>query len=136
MRAAQEVDQHLDASLRAHHGISLRGFEVLLHLVAFTSDGSANVTQLVAQLPLSQSRTSRLLVELEREGLVARARDEGDRRAVRVAVTAAGRDRFAAAQERHLDDLDRRLFSRLSWEETVTLADLTARLLADPSPPT
>lgn len=132
LRAGQEVDAALDAGLQAAHGVSLRGFEVLLHLVAFLG-GSARIGSLVDRLPLSQSRTSRLVVDLERAGLVARSPDDDDGRAVRVTVTDAGRRLFQAAQETHLADLERRMFGRLSWDQVVSLGEITTALLREPT---
>lgn len=131
VRAGTVVARDLSATLEAHHGLSLHAFEVLLHLAVFSPDGTLRLGQLVAQAPLSQSRVSRLVAQLDAEGLVTRTSAPDDARGVDVAITEAGRERFRQAQDTHLADLDGRLFSRLTWEETARLAAITAKLLAE-----
>lgn len=132
LRAAEHLERRLDAELRAGHGIGLRDFEVLLHLGAFSPDGRLPMTQLIHQAPLSQSRMSRLVAELEREGLVSREADEHDSRAVKVAITEQGLAMLRDAQETHYGGLERHLFSRLTATEISQLAKVTKKLLADP----
>lgn len=130
VRAGESLDRGLDAELRAAHGLSLRGFEVLLHLAAFSGSGSQRMTQLTAQAPLSQSRVSRLVAELEARGWVTRSAAESDHRGVMVSITERGLDKLRAAQDTHLAGLHERLFAHLSWSETVTLARLTTTIVA------
>lgn len=130
VRAGDALDRGLDADLRAAHGLSLRGFEALLHLAAFSPSGSLRMTQLTAQAPLSQSRVSRLIAELEARGLVSRSAFEGDNRGVLVAITEKGLDTLRQAQHTHYTGLRDRLFVHLSWADITTLAKLTATILA------
>lgn len=129
LRAADHLERTLDGELRSRHGIGLHGFEVLLHLGVFSAEGELPMAQLTRQAPLSQSRVSRLVAELEGRGLVARTADERDTRAVRVAITEAGLGLLREAQETHYDGLERHLFSRLSRRELSQLATLTEKLL-------
>jgi DNA-binding MarR family transcriptional regulator len=131
VRAAEHLERTLDAELRRSHGIGLRGFEVLLHLGAFSRDGRLPMTQLTRQAPLSQSRMSRLVTELEREGLVSREADEQDTRAVRVVITELGLAMLREAQETHYGGLERNLYSRLTRAEITQLAKVTKKLLDD-----
>lgn len=132
VKAAERLERTLDAELRRGHGIGLRGFEVLLHLGVFSPDGRLPMTQLTRQAPLSQSRMSRLIAELERQGLVSREADEHDTRAVRVALTEEGLAMLRDAQETHYGGLERHLFSRLTRAEITQLAKVTKKLLDDP----
>lgn len=132
VRAGEHLERTLDAELRRGHGIGLRAFEVLLHLGAFSRDGQLPMTQLIRQAPLSQSRMSRLVAELEREGLVGREADEHDTRAVKVAITERGLATLRDAQETHYDGLERHLFSRLTPAEITQLVKVTKKLLDDP----
>lgn len=133
VRAGAAVARDVDATLQARHHISLHAFEVLLHLAVFSPDRRLRLTQLIEQAPLSQSRVSRLVGDLEARGLVRRATSAEDRRGIEVRLTDAGLAVFRDAQESHLHDLDMRLFSRLSWEEVTSLAEITAKLLGEPS---
>jgi len=129
VRAGEELDRALDADLREAHGIGLRGYEVLLHLAAFAPDGRLSLSALTRQTPLSQSRVSRLVGELEARGLIRRTGDARDARAVVVSLTDVGLRVLKQAQETHHRGLERRLFSRLSHDEIVQLGKLTSRLL-------
>lgn len=131
IRAGEELDRRLDEELEQRHGLGLRAFEVLLFLAEFSSDGSKRMAELTTQAPLSQSRMSRLVADLERRGWVQRSRAEDDGRGVQVTITAAGRRKFEAAQTSHLADLDRYFFDRLNQTEVRQLASITAKLLAD-----
>lgn len=130
VRAGEHLERELDSELRRAHGIGLRGFEVLLHLGAFSPDGRLPLTQLTVQAPLSQSRMSRLVAELERDGLVSRETDERDTRAVIVAITEKGFGLLRAAQDTHYDGLERHLFSRLTRDDITQLAKVTRKLLS------
>lgn len=128
IKAAEAVQRGLDADLQNAHGLSLRAYEVLLHLAAFSPAGRLRISALAEQAPLSQSRVSRLVAELEGKGLVTRDTAPGDSRGVEVAITPAGLDKLLEAQDTHHAGLQDRFFSKLTWEETVLLARLTARL--------
>lgn len=129
VRAGETLDRDVDTELSRRHGLSLRAFEVLLFLAVFSPRGSMRMGELTAQAPLSQSRVSRLVAELEARGLVERHAVHGDARAVEVSITPTGLDTFKAAQETHLDHLDERLFSRLTAQEIDQLAAITAKIL-------
>lgn len=131
IRAGAALDHGLDRDLRRAHGIGLRAYEVLLHLAMFARDCRSRITQLSAQAPLSQSRMSRLVDELEAAGLVEREAFEGDRRGVTVAITAAGLDRLREVQDSHHRSLEERFFSRLSHDQLLELTAITDALLED-----
>jgi len=129
LRVGDLLDQRLNAELEARHGLSLRSFEVLLFLAVFAPDSRLRMSELTKEAPLSQSRVSRLVADLEARGLVKRTPADTDGRGVTVAITPDGLEKFKAAQETHLDDLDRWLFSQLTDEDTERLVDITRRLL-------
>lgn len=129
VRAGEVLDRQLNAELEAAHGIGLRGFEVLLFLAVFAPEGHLRMTELTEQAPLSQSRVSRLVAQLEAAGLVARSPAEADGRGVEVSLTAKGLATFRSAQDTHLAGLDRRLFSRLTAAEVRQLGAITAKIL-------
>ena len=136
LRAADVVDRQLDHELRQSHGISLPAFEILLHLGAFSPDGSLPMGRLTEQAPLSQSRVSRIVADLEDRGLVAREASADDSRSVVVTLTETGSELLKEASHTHLDGLGRVLFSRLTRSEVAELARLTARVLGDAAPRT
>jgi DNA-binding MarR family transcriptional regulator len=130
VKAGEALDRGLDADLHQAHGLSLRAFEVLLHLAAFAPQGRLRISALVEQAPLSQSRVSRLVAELEARGLVARETATGDSRGVEVSITDRGLEKLLEAQDTHFASLDDRFFSRLDWSEIVFLARITAKLVS------
>lgn len=131
VRAGEALERGLDAELRSGHGLSLRAFEVLLHLAVFAPEGSLRMTRLAEQAPLSQSRMSRLVGELETKKFVTRSTFGGDSRGILVSITDVGLRKLREAQDTHLAGLQRRLFSRLDRKEIKTLARLTERILED-----
>ena len=132
VRAADTLVRELDADLERQHGLSLRAYEVLLFLAVFAPEGHLRMTELAEQTPLSQSRVSRLVAELEARALVERSSTDSDRRGVRVAITERGLAAFREAEPTHLAGLERRFFGRLSPTEISQLATITAKIL-DPS---
>lgn len=132
VRAGEALERGLDAELKSSHGLSLRAYEVLLHLAVFSPDGSLRIAQLAEQAPLSQSRVSRMIADLEAKKLVTRAVFEGDSRGVLVSITDDGLRKLRESQDTHIAGLRRRLFSRLDDDEINTLATLTRKILTDP----
>ena len=130
IQAAETLDRRLDQDLQARHGMSLRAYEVLLHLAAFSPNGQLRLSALAEQAPLSQSRVSRLVAELEAKGLVRKVTALADSRGVEVSITDAGLDVLKAAQDTHHEGLRTRFFAHLSWDEVVLLAKITGRILA------
>lgn len=130
VQAGEILDRRLDQDLQVAHGISLRAYEVLLHLAVFSEGGKLRMSALAAQAPLSQSRVSRLVADLAERGLVTRNTSPGDSRGVEVAITKVGLETLRAAQDTHHAGLHTRFFANLSWDEVVLLARVTRRLLA------
>lgn len=129
LRAGEVLSDQINGELEAEHGISLRGFEVLLFLAVFSASGKMRMAELTEQAPLSQSRVSRLVADLAGRGLVQRSPAAEDGRGVTVSITPAGLKKFKAVQETHLASLERRLFSQLSPTEIRQLAAITAKIL-------
>lgn len=129
IRAGDKLERSLDATLQREHQLSLHAFEVLLFLAVFADDRQMSMSELRHRTPLSQSRVSRLVAQLEADELVARSNDASDTRAVNVRITDKGVHAFRAAQDRHLDDLDQHFFSKLTSREIQQLATITTKIL-------
>lgn len=86
----------LDREL-ADHGLSASEFEVLQQL-EHAEECSLRMASLGESAHLSQSALSRLVSRLESDGLVERKACENDRRSLFVALTPAGRQRYAEAR--------------------------------------
>ncbi|NUS73014.1 MAG: MarR family transcriptional regulator [Corynebacteriales bacterium] len=90
----------LDKKLHTEHGISASAFEALDRLVE-KPHTKLRIQELADEIHLSQSALSRLVAQLEKEGLVERAMCESDRRGIWVRLTPAGLERHAAAKPLH-----------------------------------
>lgn len=129
IRAGEQLFRTLDKGLTDRHGIGLHEFEVLLFLVNIADDGRLPMIELRRRTPLSQSRVSRIVTRLEAKGLVRRAPDADDNRAVTVSITPRGRKVLDAARPQHRRDLHTHLFSLLSDREIRQLAATTNKIL-------
>ncbi len=76
-------------------------------LVLLGARGSQRIGDLSADLRVDPSVATRHCDRLQRAGLVARHRDEDDRRAVRVSLTAAGRARLDTVTTARHDEVSR-----------------------------
>ena len=93
VHAAHRVEARLEEAL-AGVGLSIAKFETLSILVS--QDRPIRLSELASKLVCVRSNVTQLVDRLETEGLVKRADDPADRRAVRAEVTALGRKRQAA----------------------------------------
>jgi DNA-binding MarR family transcriptional regulator len=91
------VSGALEAELRRRHGIGVSEFEALERLATGQQDKCRGV-ELTEAVHLSQSAASRLVARMERDGLVERAACLDDRRAIFIALTEAGRQRYLEAR--------------------------------------
>jgi DNA-binding MarR family transcriptional regulator len=117
----------LDARLLAQHNMPLGSVEALIQ-IAHAEEGSISVSELAERIRLSPSRTSRLAMELERQGLVERQRDSTDSRSTRVAVTTAGRERLLGAAADYFSTIRAHLFETLSERDVKQLARILGRM--------
>lgn len=129
VRAGDRLAEELNEELLKEHDLALHAFEVLLFLSVFSEKGELRISVLADNAPLSQSRVSRLVGDLESRGLVERTTAADDARGVMVSITEKGRERFRAAQDTHLRGLRQRLFDILSDREIRQLARITRKIL-------
>lgn len=106
------------------------GQEIMLGRLA--DHGEARQSRLVAELGLDPSTVTKMLQRLERQGLVERRADPGDRRASVVAVTASGRalQTDIDASWRRLDALTCEGFDEADRRRLAELLDRLERNLA------
>ena len=127
LRSHAALVRDLDAELRAQHDLSLHEYEVLLTLTA-APDGRMRMSELATAVVLSQSGLTRLVDRLVRDGSVARARCEGDRRGLNAELTDAGRRRYGKARVTHLADVRSRFLSHFSEAELEILGAFWERI--------
>jgi DNA-binding MarR family transcriptional regulator len=98
-------------------------------LVSIANYPGQTVNELASALGLSQPGTVRLLDRLEASGLVERQRGGGDRRALALELTAAGRRTASAALARRAEALGS-VLATLDASEAAALEPLLERVLA------
>jgi DNA-binding MarR family transcriptional regulator len=102
-------------------------FTQWLVLVNLTKQEHTSATRLSAELGHDMGALTRVVDELERRGLARRERSRRDRRAVEIAITAAGR-KEAQEGKRVIVELLNNLVEPLSTDEIDTLIALLQRL--------
>jgi DNA-binding MarR family transcriptional regulator len=125
--AHESLTRALDTRMLAEHRMPLSAIEALIE-IAHAEQGSISVSDLAARIRLSPSRTSRLAIELEHEGLVERQRNTADTRSTRVAATQAGRDRLLEAAPTYLSTIRAHLFDGLGDRDIKQLARILERI--------
>jgi DNA-binding MarR family transcriptional regulator len=130
MEAHRRVVRALDAELVAGHGLAYRTYELLARLACCGPD-RLRMSALAEQAMLSQSRVSRMVDELEREGFVVREGCTDDSRVVYVSITERGRELFGDAQDTFFATVERELFGRLDPEDVEELARIWREVLGD-----
>jgi DNA-binding MarR family transcriptional regulator len=127
LRASAELTARMDRHLAAEHGVSLREYEVLLALDSAPGRRLRRV-DLAATILLTQSGVTRLLVKLERDGLVEKVPGEEDRRVAYAQLTEAGHRRFREAARTHRADIAEEFTTRLSARDLAALDRALAKL--------
>jgi MarR family transcriptional regulator, 2-MHQ and catechol-resistance regulon repressor len=122
--------RRIGSALESECGLPLAWFEVLLQLRR-APEGRLTMRQIAEGAVYSSGGTTRLVDRIESAGLVERRNCPNDRRAVHVAITAAGDARLDDALTAHLGHLEVGMSERLTGEERATLAALLQKLNAD-----
>jgi DNA-binding MarR family transcriptional regulator len=128
----QIVEQLADEMLREHQ-LPLEWFDVLVHL-ADLPGMRARQKELRDRMLLSESGVSRLLVRMEKAGMITRSTADDDRRGMEIAVTDAGRTALLAAIESHLQLVASLFSDRLTATDRAALSRVLSKLLAKPKP--
>jgi DNA-binding MarR family transcriptional regulator len=118
----------LDEALSTAHGISVKEFDVLITLFN-APDGRLRMAELADRVVLSPSGVTHLVTRLERDGLVQRVVDEGDRRSFFAALTPGGRQRLRDSRPTHNEVIREHLTRRLTPNQLDTLGALWSKLL-------
>jgi DNA-binding MarR family transcriptional regulator len=97
-RAQAVLSRRFDGRLGSFHGLSFGDFIVLLH-VSRAEDGRLRRVDLARELGLTASAVTRILIPLEKIGLVSRQADERDGRVGYAVLTKRGREILREALE-------------------------------------
>jgi DNA-binding MarR family transcriptional regulator len=119
------VCAEVEAELQRVHGLSLRWYDVLLHLHAVPGR-RLSMRELGDAVVISKSGLTGVVDRMARAGLVERMADPGDRRVTLVTLTPLGAERYAHARVDHRAAVAERFLDRL---EPVDL-DVIERTMA------
>lgn len=125
LSASALVGDRLVNEALATEGVRKYHFRVL---VALSDDGPLSQADLGRRLSIDRSDMAAVVAELEQRGLVARARDDRDRRRNVVTVTAVGEDALARMDAAIAAAQDE-LLAPLAAPERQQLTELLTRLL-------
>jgi DNA-binding MarR family transcriptional regulator len=109
-------------------GMPLSWYDVLLELNV-APDRRLRMTELGAKAVLSRERVSRVVDELERAGLVRRARNPDDGRSLLAVVTDEGRSRLRAAAPIYLAGIERYFGAYLDDDEADAVGTALTRVV-------
>jgi DNA-binding MarR family transcriptional regulator len=122
----RDIIRCLEREFREGVGTELLYYDVMLHVSE--GDGGRRMTDLAEAVVLSKSGLTALIDRMERDGLVERRPDPGDRRAVRVVLTKRGEELFAEATRHHRGVVRRIFTSVVTEEEATTMVEALLRV--------
>ena len=125
LRATRTIEGDLRERLRLGHGSTLPRFDVMATLGRYPE--GLRMSELSAYLKVSNGNVTGIVERLVAEGLAERSAVEGDRRAMRVRLTEAGRTRFAEMAAEHEAWIDS-LLAEFDADELNTLIRLLDRV--------
>jgi DNA-binding MarR family transcriptional regulator len=97
-RAQAVLSRRFDGRLGSFHGLSF-GDLIVLHHISRAEDGRLRRVDLARELGLTASAVTRILIPLEKIGLVSRQTDERDGRVGYAVLTKRGREILREALE-------------------------------------
>lgn len=112
----------------ASTGLPLSWYDVLL-VVNASPDRQLRMTELGRQAVVSRERVSRVVSELEREGLMERRPNPDDKRSSFARITPEGRKRLRAAAPTYLSAVAGHYLDHLTPEEAAVIATALSRVV-------
>ena len=128
----QIVEQLADEML-SEHQLPLEWFDVLVHLADLPGMRTRQ-KELRDRMLLSESGVSRLLVRMEKAGVITRSTAGDDRRGMEITVTEAGQAALLTAIDPHLQLVASLFTDRLTATDRAALGRVLPKLLAKPAP--
>ena len=130
LRAHAALTRRFSSELLSAHGLTLNGYEVLLHL-AHAPDRRLRRVDLAESVLLTASGITRLLEGLERSGYVSRAASEQDARVTYAVLTDEGYEKLRSAAPTHVGGIRDLFAEQFTNDELETLCELLARVSSD-----
>jgi DNA-binding MarR family transcriptional regulator len=127
LRAHAALTRQMSARLETQHGLTLSDFDVLAQLY-LAPERALRRVDLARQVLLTASGITRLLDGLERAGWVTKRRCESDARVTYAVLTDEGIEKFEAAYESHVADIEELFGAQLSDDERRHFGRLLEKL--------
>lgn len=109
----------LDAELQAAREMTLRWYDVLVHLEE--AEDGLRMNELAGRILASKSGLTRVVDRMEEEGLVRRERPPGDRRVVQVSITPEGLEALHASRVVHHRSIQQHFVQHLDQRDLTAL---------------
>jgi DNA-binding MarR family transcriptional regulator len=122
----------LDAELEHEVGLTLRWYDVLIHLEE--SPEGIPMSELAAQIVHSKSGFTRLVDRMEQAGLVRRVRPEHDRRTILIVLTDHGTETMHRARRYHRDGIERHFCQHLNDNDIKAVTRALEKVSTHASP--
>ena len=132
LEAAFALIDILDAELQEERGISLRWYDVLVHLEE--SPDGVPMNTLADRILYSKSGFTRVVDRMEEMGLIRRVRPENDRRTILVVLTEAGAATLQRARRYHRDGIERHFAQHLTDADVRALTQALEKVSAHARP--
>lgn len=113
----------VEGQLRSEEDMSLAEYLVLA-MLSEAPDHRHKMSALATATNTSQSRLSRIVARMEKDGLVTRAGRQDDRRVVIAEITPAGLERLREAAPAHVRHVREIVFDRLAPEQVGQLSEI------------
>lgn len=124
-----KIIERIDADLQGAGGISLQHYDILIEL--FEAKGKQlRMYELAQRVVLSRSSITRLVDQLEKQGLLSRKTDPEDRRGSYAVLTEAGETALRESWPFYREAILRHFGSFLGDDEARTLSEVFARMHA------
>jgi DNA-binding MarR family transcriptional regulator len=120
LRANAALTRTLDAELQRSHRLPGNGYDVLIQL-GLAPEKRLRMRDLAEEVLMSHNGLTRVVAQLEADGLIVRERDVQDGRVVYASLTPQGRKVLRSANQAHLARLRELFLDRLSTEQLQQL---------------
>lgn len=127
------LSAHLSGEMNktfASHGLNGASFDVLATLLRSGPPHALSPNQLLATMMVTSGTMTNRIDQLEKDDLVARVRNQNDKRSVLVQLTAKGQRTVDAAVTDHVET-QKRLVDGVSLEDRASLNELLQGYLSD-----
>jgi DNA-binding MarR family transcriptional regulator len=128
LRASRAIEVELRERLRVAYGVTLPRFDVMAALAR--KQAGMTMTELSRYLMVSNGNVTGIIDRLVSEGMVARSRHAGDRRATFVRLTPKGQQHFAIMAKAH-EGWIAEILASVGTAETESLIALLSALGAN-----